>query len=158
MPWGDLLNWDFLLPKITEKQWEEILQQSQPKQTGELSKHDDYVKAVKDYKKNMNKVRYMKTMSNYLTFSNVLDMMKKYKQDNLRFRRMGWNGKDMYITLQCPDENSKMTQSYIYMKTADGNLVPWVASQTDLLSEDWVQLPESPKEPIIYDEIKADEE
>ena len=154
MPWGDMLNWDFLLPKITEKQWEEILQQSQPKRTGELSKHDDYVKAVKDYKKNMNKKQYVKNTerSSYMTFSKVLDMMKKYRQDNLRFRRIGWNGKDMYITLQCPDENSKMTQPYIYMKTADGNLVPWVASQTDLLSEDWVQLPEN------YDEIKDDKE
>lgn len=88
--------------------------------------------------------------SSYITFSTVLNMMKKYKKNNLRFRRIGWNGKEMYITLQCPDENSKMTQSYIYMKTADCNLVPWVASQTDLLAEDWEQLPEN------YDEIKDD--
>jgi hypothetical protein len=135
------------------RQLEEMQRQSQPKQTGELSKHDDYIKAVKNYKKNMNKVRYMENMekSSYITFSKVLEMMKKYRQHNLRFRRTGWNGKDMYITLQCPDENSKMTQPYIYMKTADDNLVPWVASQTDLLAEDWEQLPEN------YDEIKADE-
>jgi hypothetical protein len=31
-----------------------------------------------------------------------------------------------------------MTLPYIYMKTADGNLVPWLASQTDLLATDWV--------------------
>jgi hypothetical protein len=134
MPVGDLLNWDFILPRYTDKQKEEFLKEIQ-------KKRQELQKEVKDYEKNMNKVRYMEK-SSYITFSTVLDMMKKYRQHNLRFRRIGWNGKDMYITLQCPDENSKMTQSYIYMKTADGNLVPWVASQTDLLAEDWVQLPE----------------
>lgn len=29
---------------------------------------------------------------------------------------------------------------YIMMKTATGDLVPWLASQTDLLAEDWVEL------------------
>lgn len=51
--------------------------------------------------------------------------------------RMGWNGKGMYIQLQVPDENSKMQQPYIFMSPADGKLVPWLASQTDLLAEDW---------------------
>ena len=52
--------------------------------------------------------------------------------------RKGWNGKGMWIELQRPDKHSKMTLPYIYMKTADNNLVPWLASQTDMLSEDWV--------------------
>ena len=51
--------------------------------------------------------------------------------------RKGWNGKNMYLELQIPDENSKMTLPYVYMKTADGHFVPWLASQTDVLSEDW---------------------
>lgn len=51
--------------------------------------------------------------------------------------RAGWNGKDMFIALQRPDANSKMTLPYLYMKTADGNLVPWLISQTDALSDDW---------------------
>ena len=54
--------------------------------------------------------------------------------------RNGWNGKGMYLEIQLPDENSKMTRPYIYMKTAQGDLVPWVASQTDLLSNDWVEV------------------
>lgn len=54
--------------------------------------------------------------------------------------RKGWNGKGMWIELQKPDEHSKMTLPYIYMKTADNNLVPWLASQTDMLSEDWILL------------------
>ena len=55
-----------------------------------------------------------------------------------RAYRKGWIGKGMWIELQRPDKHSKMTLPYIYMKTADNNLVPWLASQTDMLSEDWV--------------------
>lgn len=51
--------------------------------------------------------------------------------------RNGWNGKGMWISLQRPDENSKMTLPYLYMKTVDDKLVPWLISQTDALSEDW---------------------
>lgn len=51
--------------------------------------------------------------------------------------RSGWNGKGMWVALQVPDINSKMSLPYIYMKTADNNLVPWLASQTDMLATDW---------------------
>lgn len=51
--------------------------------------------------------------------------------------RAGWNGKGMWLALQVPDAHSKMSRPYIYMKTADGKLVPWVASQTDILANDW---------------------
>lgn len=51
--------------------------------------------------------------------------------------RSGWNGKNMYLKLQVPDQHSKMTLPYIYMRTAQGDLVPWLASQTDILSTDW---------------------
>lgn len=54
-----------------------------------------------------------------------------------RLERRGWNGRDMYIEMQKVDEHSKMTLDYIYMKTATGDLVPWLASQTDLLARDW---------------------
>jgi hypothetical protein len=52
--------------------------------------------------------------------------------------RSGWNGKGMWLLLQRPDSGSKMTLPYIYMKTAQGDLVPWLASQTDILAEDWL--------------------
>lgn len=55
--------------------------------------------------------------------------------------RAGWNGKNMWLALQRPDANSKMTLPYIYMFTAQGDLVPWLASQTDVLAEDWMILP-----------------
>lgn len=51
--------------------------------------------------------------------------------------RKGWNGKEMWLHLQVPDANSKMKRPYIYMRTANGEFVPWVASQTDLLESDW---------------------
>lgn len=61
--------------------------------------------------------------------------------------RKGWNGKGIYLELQRPDEHSKMTLSYIYIVTSNlitdnpdvpKGVVPWLASQTDMLSEDWI--------------------
>lgn len=54
-----------------------------------------------------------------------------------RVMRPGWNGKGMYLALQEPDENSKMTEPYVYMRTAQGGLIPWLCSQADLLADDW---------------------
>jgi len=54
-----------------------------------------------------------------------------------KLTRKGWNGKNMYIQIQHPDPDSKMTQPYIYITTTNGEKVPWIASQSDLLSEDW---------------------
>lgn len=51
--------------------------------------------------------------------------------------RDGLNG---WLKLQKPDANSKMTLPYICMKTYQGDLVPWSASQTDLLSNDWLHV------------------
>jgi hypothetical protein len=55
--------------------------------------------------------------------------------------RVGWNGAGQYIKAQWPDQNSKMTLPYIYIKTVQGDLVPWLASQTDLLATDWMVVP-----------------
>jgi hypothetical protein len=52
--------------------------------------------------------------------------------------REGWNGKGMWLKLQVPDAGSKMSLPYIYMRTVTGDLVPWLASQSDMLAEDWV--------------------
>lgn len=72
-----------------------------------------------------------------MTFGLATEALKRGK----KVARTGWNGKGMYLELQIPDENSKMTLPYIYMKTADDKLVPWLASQTDVLTdvlaEDW---------------------
>jgi hypothetical protein len=58
--------------------------------------------------------------------------------------RLGWNGKGMWLELQVPDEHSKMTLPYIYINyptdavNTPGAKVPWLASQTDILAEDWM--------------------
>jgi len=52
--------------------------------------------------------------------------------------REGWNGPGQYLEMQTPDEHSKMTLPYIYITTVQGDLVPWLASQTDLLANDWM--------------------
>ena len=54
-----------------------------------------------------------------------------------KIQRGGWNGKNMWVKIQVPDENSKMNLPYLYMCAVGGELVPWLASQSDLLADDW---------------------
>lgn len=61
----------------------------------------------------------------------------KQLNDGGKVCRRGWNGKGMWLELQVPDANSKMTLPYVFMKTANDELVPWLCSQTDLLAADW---------------------
>ncbi len=68
-----------------------------------------------------------------MTFENAMAYTKK---GNKMFRT-GWNGKKQWVALQRPDENSKMTLPYLYIYTVHGHLVPWIASQTDILNDDW---------------------
>lgn len=62
--------------------------------------------------------------------------------------RTGWNGKGMFLMLIHPTANDQYSviekdgivgtlAPYIAMKTADNQLVPWLASQTDILAGDW---------------------
>lgn len=71
-----------------------------------------------------------------LSFGDALEVLKGGGQVS----RSGWNGKGMYLELQVPDSHSKMTMPYIFMKTACGGQVPWLASQTDMLADDWTEL------------------
>lgn len=71
-----------------------------------------------------------------LNFGEAIASLKSGK----RVAREGWNGKGMWLALQVPDTNSKMSLPYIYMRTACDNNVPWLASQTDVLAEDWVEV------------------
>lgn len=77
-----------------------------------------------------------------MNFGQAIEVLKQGR----KVRRSGWNGKGIFIELQVPDENSKMTHPYISIDTtglqtdnphAPKNRVPWLASQTDMLSEDW---------------------
>lgn len=87
-------------------------------------------------------------MPDEFNFSLALKHLKAGK----RVARNGWNGKGMFLFL-VPGSHFKVNRppllgiyeegtpidyhAHIDMKTADGQVVPWVASQTDLLAEDW---------------------
>jgi hypothetical protein len=74
-----------------------------------------------------------------MTFGLALEALKK----GLKVQRAGWNGNGLWLELQRPDAHSKMTLPYIFMsypadaKTTPGAGVPWLASQSDMLAEDW---------------------
>jgi hypothetical protein len=90
----------------------------------------------------------MKKEDGTMDFSEALRIMK----DGASVTRLGWNGNGMFVLMQFPDENSKMTRPYIYIvcprgstkqfgeTTKDHECVPWLASQTDLLAEDWMEI------------------
>ncbi|MGN0398797.1 MAG: DUF2829 domain-containing protein [Blautia sp.] len=72
----------------------------------------------------------------------------KYLKRGMKVARKGWNGKGMFLEYVDPYMNRqfRLTETdpagtflpWIGMKTADNGFVPWLASQTDMLSEDWV--------------------
>lgn len=68
-----------------------------------------------------------------MDFSKALEFLKHGK----KLSRKNWNGENQHLELQTPDENSKMTLPYIFIKTVQGDLVPWLGSQTDILGSDW---------------------
>lgn len=75
------------------------------------------------------------------SFAWALDQLKGGR----RVARSGWNGKGMWVELQRPDAGSKMTLPYLFIEYPVGHpaypngcRVPWLASQTDLLADDWV--------------------
>ncbi|MBW2672251.1 MAG: DUF2829 domain-containing protein [Deltaproteobacteria bacterium] len=61
----------------------------------------------------------------------------KQLRDGKRVTRSGWNGKRMWLRLCAPNDATDMSLPYVYMKTAQDDLVPWLCSQTDLLADDW---------------------
>lgn len=70
-------------------------------------------------------------------FSSALLVLKMGQ----RVERAGWNGKGMWLVLvnawQPVDLVMGEAVPFIAMKTADGKLVPWSPSQTDVLANDW---------------------
>jgi hypothetical protein len=82
-----------------------------------------------------------------LTFGFAIEAMRA----GLKLAREGWNGKGMFVFYVPPGRNQPTTMAareffgggmvpyreYIAMKTVDGEVVPWLASQTDMLAEDW---------------------
>lgn len=77
-----------------------------------------------------------------LTFGDAVHYLRQGK----KVSRSGWNGKGLWLELQVPDAHSKMTLPYIFMsyppdsQNTPGARVPWLASQTDALANDWAVL------------------
>jgi hypothetical protein len=84
-----------------------------------------------------------------LSFGHAIEALKA----GHRVARSGWNGKGMWLVL-VPGSTITVTEGrplaahfpvgeqveylpHIDMKTADGKVVPWLASQTDVLANDW---------------------
>lgn len=76
------------------------------------------------------------------------EAIKALKSGN-RVARAVWNGKGMWLRLvqgtewglpllAFPEVLNHRLAPFILMKTADNQLVPWLASQTDILADDWV--------------------
>ena len=69
--------------------------------------------------------------------------LRELKEGN-KVARSGWNGKGLWLELQRPNAHSKMTLPYIFIsypedaQNTPGARVPWLASQTDLLADDWM--------------------
>lgn len=89
-----------------------------------------------------------------MNFGQAIESLKSGK----RVSREGWNGKGMYLAYQAgypdgiPINKNTATATglpegtvckflpYIMMRTVDGSFAPWLASQTDILAEDWSEL------------------
>lgn len=74
-----------------------------------------------------------------LSFSHALTNIK----NGVRMMRRGWNGKGMFVflvkgwTYTDGKQDNFPNLPFIALKTAAGEIVPWLASQTDILAEDW---------------------
>lgn len=81
-----------------------------------------------------------------MKFGQAIEALKEGK----KVCRKGWNGKGMYLYHVPANDYPTVTEvakkefgesvpygAYIAMKTAQGYVTPWLASQTDILAEDW---------------------
>lgn len=87
-----------------------------------------------------------------MDFSDALRLIRRGKA----LKRRGWNGKEQWLHFVKPKEftveaGSPLTRvqpigspagmdSFIAIRVKDGTSRPWLASQTDLLSDDWEQV------------------
>lgn len=84
--------------------------------------------------------------------SNEIGWAIQQMRDGKKVARAGWNGKGMFLYYVPAGNYPAKTdvakkewgenglvpyQPYIAMKTVQGTVVPWLASQTDILAEDW---------------------
>lgn len=91
----------------------------------------------------------------HFNFGHAVYLLK----EGFRVARSGWNGKGMFLFLVAGSNNltvnrepllsilgegAKFTyQPHVDMFTADGTIVPWLCSQSDMLAEDWCIVPDA---------------
>jgi len=86
-----------------------------------------------------------------MTFGEAIEALKR----GAKVCRAGWNGRGMFLVLQkaypagipinkntaeatgLPEGTVCRFLPYLMLKTVEGAFVPWLASQTDMLSDDW---------------------
>jgi len=82
-----------------------------------------------------------------MTFGAALEALKQGK----KVARAGWNGKGVWLRyydthfdsifpMKPNDKTDCTPMSWIGMKTVDNKFVPWPASHTDILAEDWQEV------------------
>lgn len=110
---------------------------------GGKANHKDFTGYISWSPKDVFERAYRPTFG--LNFGLALEALKQGQ----RLARAGWNGKDMWIGYVHPHSYDIFSIAFpsamdllpfIAMKTADDKVVPWLASQTDLLAEDWMVL------------------
>lgn len=67
-----------------------------------------------------------------------------FLQEGRRVARKGWNGPGQYLELVIAPNQDQERPPYVQIRTAQGFLVPWVCSQSDLLATDWVRVRDTP--------------
>lgn len=132
-----LRNWD--LPSNEEPEEEGYLVEY----PDSLSNHPDFRGYISWSPKAVFEASY-NSYTEGCTFGQAIELLKS----GLKLSRKGWNGKGMFLFLvsggawdfECDIHgvDGLHTLPFICMKTADGKLVPWLASQSDILAEDWV--------------------
>lgn len=102
----------------------------------------DYIGYVSWSPKDVFESAYRRTDKMHFGFA--IEAIKK----GFKVTRAGWNGKGMWIALpeaiqsriiitENSDTNRVTIIDLIVMKTVNDEIIPWSASQTDVLAEDW---------------------
>lgn len=98
----------------------------------------------------LNLASYMTKKPKGMTFGDAVEALKSGRAVS----RKGWNGKGMYLYMVAAGRYNPVSMAahviaseqadgkvpylpYIAMKTVTDDVVPWLASQTDVLAEDW---------------------
>lgn len=108
--------------------------------------HHEFVGYISWSPKEVFETAYQPTTA--MSFGHAIEALK----NGDRVARAGWNGKGMFLFLvpgstfqvnrpplnRIYEEGTPINyHAHIDMRTADGTIVPWLASQTDVLANDW---------------------